>query len=187
MVTVKFEITSEDGTSKSCDISGTPEVLNQLFTLPHWKLPHTSGKTEPHLVGVFFDIFEKFIKEHGPAFSTEFEAKKEKFRKTLEDEGAVCHSLTKEVLLKGEFSITRSIRLGPWKFTLSMSESLTGYALTLKSVESKTNQKTLRTFVPQITQKSLERDFNKNRATAGFKKLELLSKSLTGHSLKRER
>ena len=170
---------------KSCKISGSEEVFNLLFTLPPWKLPRIDASIKPSVLGCLVEIYEKANRELIPVLHSEFKNAKEDFDKKLSETGHVENKLTQDILIPGHFKIVRSVRVHGWKFDVQvgMKENSDEFLFTLISAEFK--PKNNRNFAaPQVTKRSLERDLNKNRATAGNKKLELLVRKFQGNNAK---
>ncbi len=171
---MELKITVED---KSITICGSEVILDSLFTLPPWKLPRTESKVKPTVLGCLMGIGEKATNEVVPVFHSEFQKVKDAFQKNLDETGHADNSLTQSVLTPGHFKVVRSVRFQAWKFDIEVSQKEdTSLVLTMLSAEFKPQVRG--PVVPQVSKKSLERDQNKNRVTAGNKKLDLLVKKL---------
>lgn len=171
---MELKITVED---KSVVISGSESVFEMLLTLPPWKLPRTDSKVKPTILGCLMEIGEKATKDLVPLFISEYQKAKDDFQKKLDETGHVENSLTQDALTVGHFKIVRSVHIKAWKFGIEVSQAPdSGFLFTLLTAEFKPHVKGE---VPaQMSKKALERDLNKNRSTAGTKKMEQLVKKM---------
>lgn len=170
---MELKITVEN---KSVTLSGSEAVLDSLFTLPPWKLPRTESKIKPAILGCLMGIGEKATNELVPVFISELQKAKNEFQKKLDETGHADNNLTQDAMTPGHFKIVRSVRVQAWKFEIGVSQREDSLVLTLLSAEFKPTVKG--PMVSQVSKKALERDLNKNRVTAGGKKLDLLVKKL---------
>lgn len=164
-------------------LSLEPSILETLKQMPSWKLPR-EDKSDNTLMNSFYSIYTKsvpLIQEYQMMAS----AKKLELEKELVDNGSLSLENGQFLTIPGKFSIVRSIRLDNWKIKVSVAfnESLEGvissnasdYTITVLELDNKTvtgvPDKT-----PMIRKGSLIRDLNKNRPTAGTKKIDAFAK-----------
>ena len=171
---MEVKITVED---KSVTISGSEAVFDSLFTLPPWKIPRTQSKVKPVVLGCLMEIGEKATHDLVPIFVAEYQKAKDEFQKKLDETGHVESGLTQDAMTVGHFKIIRSVHIKAWKFGIEVSQgSDSSFLFTLLSAEFKPHG---RSEIPtQMSKKTLERDLNKNRTTAGSKQLALLVKKM---------
>lgn len=164
-------------------LSLEPSVLETLKQMPSWKLPR-EDKSDNTLMNSFYSIYTKsvpLIQEYQIMAS----AKKLELEKELVDNGSLSLENGQFLTVTGKFSIVRSIRLEPWKIKVSvtfngnleglLSSDVSDYTITVLELDNKTAtgvpDKT-----PMIKKSSLIRDLNKNRPTAGTKKIDAFAK-----------
>lgn len=170
---MELKITIEN---KSVTVSGSEAVLDSLFTLPHWKLPRTESKVKPAILGCLLEIGEKASKDIVPIFLSEYQKAKEEFQKKLDETGHADNTLTQDAMIPGHFKVIRSVKIQAWKFEIEVRQTDSNFTFNIVSAEFKPHVKG--PVVAQMSKKALERDLNKNRTTAGNKKLDLLVKKL---------